>query len=260
MDCRYNAAVVVAPKGESVGVNLLTAKREDGYILTAALASLFAIALVATALVSTSANALARVQRAEKGMANDFDLKSAIFAATAHLGEDPRLRRVTLSANFVPIAIEDRTVDVRVTWERQRLNINQADDATISVALKALGASDKVSMEIRSAVNRRRLSGAPIQLLDNLDLRQSALACAQEALTIFGGIDILPDAVDFQWEPVTQGTSGSRIRIDARLKAGDALFARTAVVEMTGDPNRPFAVLDWRKSALVGDDACRPRA
>ena len=115
----------------------MTDAREDGYIMASALAALFAMSLVAAALVSVSGSALSRVTRMETSVQDRYAVEAAIRLAASQLAIDPRRRTLSFEEGAENLEIGDRSIDVRASWEGMRLDVNRAAPEEIDIATAA---------------------------------------------------------------------------------------------------------------------------
>lgn len=228
---------------------------EDGYILASALAALFAMSLVAAALVAVSGSALARVKRMETSAQDRYAIESAIRLAASQLSADPRRRELSFDGGSTLINVGDQTVRVDASWETLRMDVNRASSEAIDDALRDTKLDDDDRSIILSEVRTARARGLPLQMLDSLNLPPHLLACASEELTVFGGRTDHDAELEQQRSVSGRPTAGARIRLDARDTGGG--LGRTAVLLMTGDGRDPYRVLDWRELRGEPIEACQ---
>jgi hypothetical protein len=236
----------------------MTSRGQDGYVLAGALAVLLTMSLVATALVSSTSDGLKRVRAAEIDAQTELTLKSAIAAAGAQLAADPRRRSMTFENGSETIVVGDASVDVAVSWEALRLDLNRASPDEIAKLLDDVDVDDATRGRIRSAIEAARTRDEVFQLTDEvISLAEAKDApCLEDRLTIFGGSDAYTPS-DEAPALIGRPAAGARIRLKARLQTSSDAPGITAVVLMTGAADAPFKVLDYRPLRVLGGEVCR---
>lgn len=233
----------------------MKASDDDGYIMAAALAALFAMALVAAAMVSVSGSALARTKRIETAAQNRIAVESAIRMVGSQLAMDPRRRQLEVTDGSASVEVGATPVSLNLSWESARMDVNRAPLEEIEDALATADLEMSFRTAILANVRAAQADGVPISLLDDLDLPNGALACAHQHLTTFGGQTETRQVESAQPTAVGRPAAGAKLRIDAWPANGG--LGRTAVILMTGDADDPYLVLDWREYRGDGGDACR---
>ncbi len=231
----------------------MTETGEDGYIMASALAALFAMSLVAAALVSVSGSALSRVTRMETSVQDRYAVEAAIRLAASQLAVDPRRRTLPFEEGAENLEVGDRSIDVRASWEGMRLDVNRAPPEAIDLALQKTTIGELDRRDIMAAVRTAQSIGLPIAMLEQLELAPHLMACVSDTLTVFGG------QLEFNPDQETRALSGrpgagARIRLDAKPASGGP--GRTAILMMTGDGRDPYRVLDWRELRGNPSEAC----
>lgn len=233
----------------------MSAHDEEGYIMASALAALFAMALVATAMVSVSGTALTRVKRMETAAQNRLAVESAIRIVGSQLAMDPRRRQLDLSSGTILVELGASRVYSIASWESARMDANLAPIDEIRETLDAARVGARRKSAILAGLRAAHVNGTPISLLDDLDLAPEDLRCAHHHLTTFGGLTEFVDAQSQAPISIGRPAAGARIRIEARPASGG--IGRTAVLLMTGDVHDPYLILDWRQYRGDSDDPCK---
>jgi hypothetical protein len=232
----------------------MTKRGEEGYVLASTLAVLLAISLVATALVSTSADTLRRAKRIETDTAAEMALRSAVLVVTSQLSQDPRRRQLAFEGPET-IDILSRAIIAKVSWESLKLDINLAPPEAIDQRLLAVGVPLDVRGEILANIQKRRSIKEPIKLLDDVLPKSADQTCLRSTLTIFGGRPEYALGEQASAVQIGRPAAGARLSIDVWL-ASQPATGINATVLMTGDPGAPAKVLDWRRVRTAGEERC----
>lgn len=232
----------------------MKSRREEGYILASVLGVLFAVSVVAAALVSASTDSLKRVQRAERDVRERTALDAAFTLVVSQLAIDPQRRAIDIDAGAIDVL--DHEFTVRITYESAKLDINLAPPEVIDAALEDHGVSSSVRARLMTNVRRAQDSKTPIRLIDQALLGADAdERCIASLLTVFSGREKLIDAGAEQGTFIGRPGGGARVAIE--LVSNDASAAGlAAVVLMTDDPSRPARVLDWRRDTGIRGKPC----
>jgi len=169
----------------------MSRRREQGYILAAALVAMFVMSLTAVALISLAANERYRVVAAETRAVEEALLRGGVRLIMHELAQAPRSRRFTLNEDGTASFIQDdRTFSLHVTLERQKLDINEASGDAIELALQRLPVSPALASQLAAEVERLRAQGTTLTLVDDI-LPEPGLAvpCLHQSFTVFGGWD-----------------------------------------------------------------------
>lgn len=221
--------------------------------MAAALAVLFAMSLVASALVAASSATLKRTARAEELAQLELSLESAVLLAGSQVVDDPRRRKLAFETGAETVLAGGRKINVEVIWDQTRLDANLAPLPEIERYLTVLGADFSTRSAISAALARVRATGTPLSAFEQLGLAGPAEECARRVLILSGGMTQWPEGFE-QSSQIGQPTPGSRLQILAiDPKATQAL---SVLVLITGDPQRPFRVMDWRRYAAGSGDPC----
>jgi hypothetical protein len=231
-----------------------THRGEEGYILASALAALFAMSIVAAALVAASVNELRRVAAAERTAADEAAAEAAIALAADELLRDPRERRLSFDHGAAEVVVNGRAVAVEVGFESDKVDLNYASVDDIDAALVAHDVPESDRLAIRRALDRRGSGG--FKLTDDALAGVEAPECARQALTVFGGRRGWTEADAGATMTVGVPAPGARIWVSAQVGEGAAARAREAVLLITGDPREPVRVMDWRLVRGSREEAC----
>ncbi len=232
-------------------------RQEEGYVLASALAVLLSLSLVAAALVAASSEGRNRSRKAETDAVNNLVLKSAVDVIGSQLAMDPRRRQLATSGDRAVVDVLGRSVDVRLAWDNDKLDVNAAPIESIESLLKDKVPDIGQRNAVLAAIRAKRANLKPARLLDDVLPVEVEADCFHSILTVFGGQAEYSKEITPAREFGRPG-SGARLSIDVRLadQSGPGL---TAVVLMTGDPGAPAKVLDWRASRGSGEEACHDR-
>jgi hypothetical protein len=220
--------------------------KDEGYILAAALATLFAMSVVAIALVTISQDALRGVRAAEIRAANDQTLRSAILVAESQLLLDPRRRQLDLDQTAPVALIEGRQVSLAIKWEAAKLDVNLAAPEAIDAALSEAGLPVETRNSILNRVRDRQAKREPVSLLDDISSSSRYADCLASVLTVFGGRREAIDKSTPTLAAIGLPAPGSRLLIEASLVDAPQR-SRAAVILLTGNPHQPAKILDWRE-------------
>ncbi len=221
--------------------------------MAAALAALFAMSLVAATLVSVSASTVKRAARAEQLAQMELSLESAILLAGAQVVDDPRRRKLSFETASETVTAGGREITVQVNWDHTRLDANLAPLPEIERYLASRKVDAALRSKIAAALQRSRAAGQPIRSFEQLELDASAEGCARRHLTLVAGMTQWPDG----FEPpsqIGQPAPGSRLHLSA--VDPQTRQALSTLVLITGDPQRPFRVMDWRRHTAGSGDPC----
>lgn len=228
---------------------------EQGYILASTLSALLAMSLVLASMVSVSVDGLRRAKSAERRVAGQLAVDSAVLLLAVELAEDPRRRSLAISdAGEGSITIGDRRVAFKVSWEALLLDLNRADPADIDRALEEAGASPAFRARIGGKLSTSRAGDRPIRLVDDLTQQPDELACLNGSFTVFGG-QSKPLETDPHKIPIGQPAPGSILRLDVS-PSGAAGGGRTMVILMTGNPEASYRTLDVRPLRSTNPEVC----
>jgi|GEM_PF-5874360 len=233
---------------------------ERGYILASVIGVLLAISLVASALVTVSGEAASRLRRAEDAAKREAVLEAAILVLTAQLAMDPR-RRMLDFEEASTLDVLGQSVRFRIAWETNKLDINRADPEAIARRLEVAGAPAELRTSIRARLTAARSSNTPIGLLAGLAPGIAGEDCLASVLTVFGGQESFdperlgdPDSVG-EKVPIGRPAVGSRMAIDVAVHGHEA-DGLSVVMLLAGDSAAPWQVMDWRRSSVLGKEAC----
>lgn len=227
---------------------------EQGYILAGTLATLFAMSLVLATLLTVSSDGLRRQRIAETRVASDLAIKSAILLVAAELAEDPRRRAMAFEDGRASTSIGGQGVAMHVEWEALRLDINRAEPAEIDKALADAEASEALRSRLAAKLLVSRSGDNPFRLIEDLAPPGDDLACLDSLFTVFGGRTHLPETkTDIA---IGQPPPGSVMRIEARIADGARTEARTAIILITGNPEAPYRMLDYRIAPQAQGTSC----
>jgi hypothetical protein len=226
----------------------VTQRREEGYILAGVTLTMAVLAILAAALVIASAEELRRVAHREDALQEDALLRSAILLAADQISLAPNGRTVRFENGTDTLTVEGAQVDVFLEFESDKLDLNRATPAEIRAQAERVGMSGDAVSAIQTMVEDYRGRGLQIRLVDDVMTGPAANPdCVHRAFTVFGGQAVLQPERERvgEWGRVAPG---SRLAVTARMpQTGGAI---TAVLLMTGNPQRPCEILDWRRHAI----------
>jgi hypothetical protein len=233
----------------------MISSRQDGYVLASALAVLFALSLTAVVLLWMSVDGLSRAKAAETTIRDEAALQSAIFLVGAQLSLDPLYRTMDLREGAASFTLSGREVSVTLSWESDRLDLNQTSADDVDLALRERVANPQLRERIVRAIRIFKARGGLARLLDDLELDPASIGCANAHLSVFGGRKEFKPGQSAS-PGVARPGAGARLRLSARNR--NSLRGLDAVVIMTGSASTPFRVLDWRHITSTEDPCHAP--
>lgn len=239
-------------------------KNEQGFILIGAIWLLVlcgSIAAILTLRARDDYEAAAEEQRElTEALALDAALETILadilfYGARSRWGMVPAERR---------ISFEGQPIDVRVSSELGRIDLNEADPDLVDRALGGFGVSAGDRNLLLAALAARRAAGTPIVSWDELQAilpspgaRGGEGGCIREHFTIFSALARPQEAAmtaplaralgsaHATAEPSqTTVAAGTPLRIELRLPAGAGL---TAWVRVTGLLGRPYSTSGFQR-------------
>lgn len=227
-------------------------EREAGYVMAAALAALLSMSLVAAALVSVSVNELKRVRAAEDAARTDAALDAALVLGLREIAKDPRRRSLAFQGGHDAAAVDGVSVDLAVSWEAERLDVNAAEPEAVRDAMRAAGLGSADVDAILMRLSDARATGTVRDLDAIAPPGFAASRCAESLLTVYGGRAEPGEAAEPSDAPFARPPPGARVRLVARRDGRE----RRAVVIMTGDPRAPALTLDIKSERATDGEAC----
>jgi general secretion pathway protein K len=235
--------------------------RERGFILIAALWLLILSGSIAALLMLRAVGTAREAAGAAEALAEELALEAAIETAAADLVMNGPRSRWAAAPSEAQVALEGRTILVRVTSESGKLDLNEADPRTIDRLLAGLGWSREARTAALARIEAARTAGDRLRSLT--ELRGLGEACLERYATIFSGrpepepahmppglarlIGTAAPAHAGAPAPVAPGTP---IRIEARTQAGASL---AVTARIAGPLARPWSILAWERNP-----ACDP--
>lgn len=261
----------------------MTSRRgERGLALVVVLWVVAALSLIATAMIASALNAAHIDRNAWVQLQVQTRADAGIQAAILALFDPDPADRLFLDGRTQTLPIPGATVEVGVQDESGHIDLNFAGRNLLRDYFKATGADDADALADNvvawrtpkgsladdretDAANRPR--GGPFQSVEELRLvagmTPELFARVAPGLTVYShhanfDTRIAPDLVLAVIPGMAQQASGAARRwpspalpghafaITATAAEGQTRFSRRAVVLLTGDPSRPYWVLDWR--------------
>jgi len=234
-------------------------RSESGYILiTAIWLLLLGASIVAVIMLHNLRNA--QEYSFERDMMQQrFAKESAIETVVADiLFNGPRSEFARLPAEAIYF-INDTQMQVRVSSESGKIDVNQADPALIERALRGLGVSALPRQAFLNIIARKRGAGRLYQSILDVEsaMRQAGFDmengfCAEQYFTVYSGLS-QPQAVQMD-AALARALGQANLAANARAKPGTALrvevkakegLPMTAIIRTSGLIDQSYSVLDW---------------
>jgi hypothetical protein len=244
---------VAAPPSHNTSLRV---GHESGYVLITAIWLLILAGAIASVLMLWSLNATKSANNQSAALADKILLESAVETVFAERLFDGNRSQWWRTPAFGRVVIDNRTVEVSVTSESGRLDINEADLKLIGRALAGLGVPSTVrtralvGLQIGRGNNRPITSFADIRALLGVDL--SSNNCVEENVTFVSGLptprpdQLPPSLARALGQPSLQDTSvpepGAALRVVVRINRGAGLLV---VARITGLQGNPIAISSW---------------
>jgi general secretion pathway protein K len=244
-------------------------KNERGFILIGAIWLLVLCGSIAAILTLRARDDYVAAADEQREMTQALALDAALETILADiLFNGPRSRW-----GMVPverrIAFLDQPIDVRISSELGRIDLNEANPALVDRALGGLGVGASDRTLLLGSLAARRTARKPIASWDEL---QAILppgrtgggesGCIEEHFTIFSALATpqeaampaplaraLGSAAAAGGPAATPAVAGTPLRIELKLPAGPAL---TAWVRVTGLIARPYSTSGFQRRKLCG--------
>lgn len=218
--------------------------REEGYILASVTVVMVILSMSAAALVAASAAELRRVARLERQHDEEGLLRSAVIVAASQLVLAPHQRSLNIRDGAGVVNIEGRSVSIRVSYESDKIDLNQARlDVVRDQARNGRLSSSDIS-QFMAVLGEMASNDEPVRLID--DVLSDGLErpeCIHSLFTVFGGRSDVGPMRDLHGE-FDRPAAGSRLSITARLL--DNSYGVSAVLLMTGQRTEPARIMDLR--------------
>lgn len=232
----------------------MTRTQDEGYILASALGVLLAISIVAAALVGSAGETLTRVKRAELSADRKVTLESALTVVVSQLVLDPRRRAIDLEKT-TDLQVLGSTVRFRIAWESNKLDLNRSEGASVEARLVHDRVPTSLRQKTADGMRRATAQGDKLRLLSDLGLSAADETCIARSLTVFGGQSGFDPENLGGSSLIGRPASGSRIAIDVAIQGMEAQGLSTVIL-LTGGIERPWEVLDWRRSSALAEGVC----
>lgn len=243
-------------------------RSERGFILISAVWLLVLCGAIAAVMMLRSIAAARETRSAGEELQRKALMEGAVETVFANiLFGNSRSPRATAPSS-APIPIGGRAVQVSLTNEAGRIDLNEYPLAKLSEVLQGLGVEAEDRQRILAALKERREAGRPLTSGEEMRALFAGVAlegaeaaeggCLEQEFTIFTGLpapresqvsDRLAKAIGLaragqagtgpNAEPVGAGTP---LRAEARFGSGPPL---TAVARLTGLNERPVAASSW---------------
>lgn len=232
-------------------------KDERGFILVGAIWLLMLCASIAAILMLRGLNEGKAAKTQATSMATRFALESAIETAAADiLFNGQRSHWALLPAeNSVPIS--NRTIQVRISSEVGRLDLNEASPEEVSSALQGFGFTSAERQPLLDELQRRHIANHRLQTWAEVPMILAKLAadrlrttCFVRELTLYSGLaaprpnQVSPElghalGLATSAEPAVPDP-GSALRFEATTQDGARLLE---VLRITGTIGQPISIL-----------------
>jgi hypothetical protein len=239
-------------------------------VLLAALWLLLLVGAIAAFLMARSLRAATELKAEEQGLKERRALASAVETVVADvIFNGPRSRWHMLPASG-PVDVDGMIVQVTLTPENGRLDVNQVPTDLMDDVLRGLGTPSQARSWLAATLAQRRAANRPIGSFSELEamiklssIRPPAGGCLLEMFTPFSALptprlELAPEQlrtalaragqedgiVELRSVPVG---ATEPIRVSARVGEGRQL---NAVVRITGTAEAPFLVHHWSERPL----------
>jgi len=232
-------------------------KDEQGFILVGAIWLLMLCASIAAILMLRGLNEGKAAKTQATSMATGFALESAIETAAADILFNGQRSHWALLPAESAVPISDRTIQVRVSSEVGRLDLNDASSEEISSALQGFGFTLAERQPLLDELQRRHIANHRLQswaevpmILVKLPADRLRTTCFIRELTLYTGLpaprpnQVSPElghalGLATSAEPALPDP-GSALRFEAVSQDGARLLE---VLRITGTIGRPITIL-----------------
>jgi len=233
---------------------------ERGYILITAIWLLLLGASIVSLLMLKNMNRGEEISYERKQLEHSYTQESAVETVIADmLFNGPRGEFVTLPA-ATSYQLGGKQMNVRVTSESGKIDVNQADPALIDRALRGFGIPSLPRQTFLAVVKSKRASKKLFHSMNDVEsameeagMEKNGELCASRYFTVYSGLSIpqsgqmdvrLAKALGQPSQTTTGKTTASAaIRIEVGSDAGQPLVAIIRTSGLIGESHR---VLDWR--------------
>ena len=236
---------------------------QDGYVLLAALWLLLLGGLIATSVLATSLWAARDTSAHIKQWHQQVSLEGAVHAVIHDLlREGHRSQWLATGYAALPDGQEATSIEVKVSWEAGRVDLNTASWDVIERAYAAAGAPPAdIRQAVASLLTRREgVAGQHLGRLrevPGIDLPYGA--CLRSLVTLWSGLpspeprlapERIAEALLLSAPPIREDEFnipdlyGATLRVEART-LGPEGARLLVVVRLTGSLSRPFWIQAW---------------
>jgi general secretion pathway protein K len=241
-------------------------RNEEGFVLIGAIWLLVLCASIAAILTLRARHQYVAASAEERQLRNTLLLDAALETVTADILLKGRSSAWALLPAEGRISIGGKDVQVRITSEAGRLDVNEADEALLGRAFQGLGVDPADRTRIVARLIARRLAKKPVTSWDDLHFvlagrsGAAALPCLEDELTMYSGLPVpdpasMPEGLNRALgkaagdRPRAPLASGTPLRLEFSLPSRAAL---TAWVRVTGLGEQPYSTLGFQRRPVCG--------
>lgn len=229
---------------------------ESGFILIAAIWLLILGGSIAALLLLRAQSASVKATAAEDMLAGTLAIDAAVETVIMDVLVNGSRSQWAILPATGHVSIEDAQLDVRITSELGRVDLNEAEIKIIEQALARYQVSPAAAGRLKVTLLRRRGENRPLRSWSEVEAILPRSGCLAEHFTIFSGLAVPqrasgPDNYGTDRGmapemPSSELTGGTPLRIEINSRKGSA----TIWTRLTGRPGEPRKTFAYRRSRL----------